>query len=63
MVEQDVVGHGVVELGGVSKVGVGVEVEGCATGEHALATGLASIFLTLVGPDLKKGQVLWGEWG
>ena len=28
MVEQDVVGHGVVELGGVSKVSVGVEVEG-----------------------------------
>ena len=61
--EQDVVEHGVVELGGVSKVSVGVEVEGCATGEHALAAGLASIFLTLVCPDLKKGQVLWGEWG
>ena len=61
MVEQDGVGHGVVELGGVSKVSVGVEVEGCATGEHALAAGLASIFLTLVGPDLKKGQVLWGS--
>ena len=28
MVEQDVVEHGVVGLGGVSKVGVGVEVEG-----------------------------------
>ena len=54
MVEQDGVGHGMVELGGVSKVGVGVEVEGCATSEHALATGLASIFPTLAGPDLKK---------
>ena len=28
MVGQDVLGHGVVELGGVSEVSVGVEVEG-----------------------------------
>ena len=61
MVEQDVVEHGVVELGGGSKVSVGVEVEGCAMGEHALAAGLASIFLTLVGPDLKRGRSCGGS--